>query len=185
MKNNRFRSPSGLLGNVVLLFVGLLLLLNPDFGSAAIAAIIGWGLVIISALGVVICIAGWPVCGMSELGLSIGGVLFGIVLLIRPLALSTVLGLGLGIILIFQGLKLLRSFRALRQLGLSGYPQLIFAVVTLILAAVLLVVPLTASRIVITICAAAMMLYAIVNLIYQFRHNGQEPQDPTIIDADE
>ena len=185
MKNNRFRSPSGILGDAVLLFVGLLLLLKPDVGSAAIAAIIGWGLVIIAALGVCLCIASWPICGMPELGLSIGGVLFGIVLLVRPLALSTILGLGLGVILIFQGVKQLRTFRTLRQLGLSAYPQLIFAIVTLILAVILLVVPMTASRVVISTCAVAMILYAIVNLIYQLRRHDHEPEDPNIIDADE
>ena len=185
MKNNRFRSPSGVLGDAVLLFVGLLLLLKPDFGSVAIAAIIGWGLVIIAALGVVLCIASWPVCGKSELLLSIGGVIFGIILLIRPLALSTILGLGLGIILIFQGVRQLRTFRTLRKLGQPGYVQLIFAVFTLTLAVILLVVPMTASRIVISICAVAMMLYAIVNLVYQLRPRHDDPTYSDIIDADE
>lgn len=187
MKNrNRFHSPSGLLGNVALLFVGLLLLMNPDIGSAAIAAIIGWGLVILAALGVVICIASWPICGPSELGISIGGVIFGIILLVRPLALSTLLGLGLGVILIIQGVRQLRSFRALRQLGFSGYTQLIFAIVTLVLAVVLLVVPLTATRVVITTCAVVMILYSVISLIFQFRSGRNvPPEDPSIIDADE
>lgn len=175
------------LGPVCLIAVGLILLLNPDIGSAAISTILGWMLVAAGGLGGVVCIFSWPICGIPEVIVSVLALGLGIYILVNPLALASILGIGLGIFLVIQGSSGVAEAFQLKRCGYSWMPNLVLALLTLGLGAVLIFAPLTTSRIVMIICGAAMMLCGVVSLILRARaaKRLQGYQDSNIIDADQ
>lgn len=183
------------LGSVFLILFGGLLLLNPDFGSAALAAILGWILVGGGAVGLLIGFLRWPGLGTMEL---LGSFLLlgcGVYLLRNPLALASLLGIGLGILLLSQGVGSLGD--AWRVIGYGGFYQLslILGIGMTALGAYLILSPLATSRFVMSVAGLAMVVCGITNLISHrraskfitsSRHKIIGNSDtPDIIDADQ
>lgn len=189
MKN---RDKSALLrtvaASVCLIVAGFVLLLNPDLGSAAVAAIVGWVLTGLGAFGVLVCLLSWPVFGFLEIVLSILALGTGIYLLCEPLALASILGVCLGVYLAVQGAGALNEAWKLRKANVPCLANFVLAVLMLILGAVLVFSPLTTSRLIMGLCGLALLLCGTVNLVVRARaakHLREDPSRARIIDADE
>lgn len=179
------------LGSVLLILFGAVLLMNPDFGSAAVASILGWVLVIAGAAGLIVSFAVLSAPDLTGLGISFLLLVVGIYLLRRPLMLASLIGLFLGLLLLTQGLGSLRDGLQLKRFG-GGYRlSLLLGIGMSVLGIVLILSPMTTSRFVMRMAGFVMVVCGISNLISRRRNNkfitasrkkiiGQ----PNIIDAD-
>lgn len=177
--------PRSELGSVLLIGFGAILLLNPDFGSAALATVLGWVLVVIGAGGLLLgIIAKLRLIGM---GGSIAALICGIWLLKNPLIPAKLLGIALGLLLAGQGLEALGDALSLRRCGGMFLPGLIFAGVMLVLGLALVFSPLATSRFVMTVAGIVMVLCGVGNLISHNRATKyiRDHSDDKIIDAEE
>jgi uncharacterized membrane protein HdeD (DUF308 family) len=183
------------MGSVFLVLFGGILLLNPDFGSAALASILGWVLVGGGAVGLLIGFLCWPGLGLTEL---IGSVILlggGIYLLRNPLVLASAVGMLLGLLLICQGFSALWDALQLKRFG--GHPRLslILGLGMGVLGIYLILSPLATSRFVMTAAGLVMVACGITNLISHYRAkkfitNSRKKiigntDTPDIVDADE
>ena len=180
------------LGSILLVIFGGVLLLNPDFGSAALAGILGWVLVGAGAAGLFIGFTARPMLGIGGIGSSFVTLAFGIYLLRRPLMLAKVIGLVLGLLLLTQGLGALRDALRLKRFGGSCGLSLALGIGMSALGAVLLLSPMTTSRFVMSVAGIVMVACGISNLISHRQANkfitGTRKKiigDPDIIDADQ
>ncbi len=163
------------IGSVCLIAFGIILLLNPDLGSAAAAGLIGWMLIAAGAL--------WLLAGILSGAVSllpcVAAFAAGIYLLRHPLSLASLLGLCLGIYLAAQGVMALAEALSLRRGGWEFRPGLIYSVVLLALGIVLIFSPLTTSRLLMCLCGLGMIACGAANLILR-----KDPPKPPIIDAE-
>lgn len=179
-------------GSVFLILFGGILLLNPDFGSAAVSAILGWVLVVGGAAGLLIGVLSWPGLGIAEL---IGSIILlggGIYLLRNPLMLASLMGILLGLLLLSQGLRALRDALQVKRYGGRYQLSLILGIGMSALGAYLILSPMATSRFVMTIAGLIMIACGITNLISHRRADkyitGSRKKiihNPDIIDADE
>lgn len=179
-------------GSVFLILFGGILLLNPDFGSAAVSAILGWVLVVGGAAGLLIGVLSWPGLGIAEL---IGSIILlggGIYLLRNPLMLASLMGILLGLLLLSQGMGALRDALQVKRYGGRYQLSLILGIGMSALGAYLILSPMATSRFVMTIAGLIMVACGITNLISHRRADkyitGSRKKiigNPDIIDADE
>lgn len=173
-------------GSIFLILFGAVLLMNPDFGSAAVAAILGWILIGGGIVGLVIGFLSWPGLGIGELVGSCILLGSGIYLLKNPLMLASLLGILLGILLASQGIGALGDALRVKRYGGTFLPGLILGVAMVALGLYLVFSPMATSRIVWTVAGLVMVACGIGNLLShrkatKFIHSANE----TIIDADE
>lgn len=175
------------IGSILLVAAGVVLVCHPDFGSAAIAAVIGWTLVIAGGLGILVSIMSWPVFGVLEIALCALGLGLGIYILRNPLALASVLGLALGAWLVIQGASAIWEGVTLKRQGSSAIPNLVLGLAMLGLGLILIFSPLTTSRIIMTLSGLAMIVCGVLNLIIRARsakYLQENRRKQKIIDAD-
>lgn len=173
-------------GSIVMILFGLFLLLNPDFGSAAIATILSWVLIICGAVGALIGVLNWPTLGFSGIIGSAVAVIAGIYLRHNPLMLAGLLGILLGILLASQGFGALRDALRIKRGGGSFLPGLILGIVMLALGIYLILCPLATTRFVWTIAGIAMIVCGVANLIAHYKASKYIPgKNNTVIDADD
>ena len=164
------------LGSLCMLVFGIVLLIHPDLGSAAVAAVISWVLIAAGALWLLISIA----TGIGLRGMLPGMLVLvaGLYLLNNPLSLASLLGLCLGIYIGVQGIFQLMDALAMGK-GWEPF-RLIYALALLVLGTVLILFPLSTSRFVMTACGIGMVICAGVNLLL-----GKKPDKPDVVDAAE
>lgn len=160
-----------------LILLGLVLVVSPDSASALIARCLGWLLALIGAG-----------CGLAALASPYGraGKIFAAIVLAvaggtlvkNPLILAAWIGRFIGILLLVNGIS---DFSAIRRLGMGPG----FSLVTAILGLVLIVLPMTASRLLFRLVGLAVAGVGIAMLITRLkgRRYLNEPDDPNIIDA--
>ena len=135
---------------VLLMVLGLILLIHPDSASALVAQILGWVLVIAGVVFAVSAVAGH----FDTLGKVLSAVCcfaVGAWLLRNPLMLAAGLGRLAGILLVVRGIQDI--------LNASRYHYGILpAVITTVLGAVLIALPMTTSRVVISLCGLLVLI---------------------------
>ncbi len=160
---------------VLLMVLGAVLIVNPDSASALIARIIGW-LVMLVGIGFVIA----AVFSRQKAGKIIGAVVcFGLSgwLLANPLLLAAGIGRVLGIVIAARGARDV-------LLAERYHENLILPVVTAVIGAVLIFLPLTTSRLVFSICGGVILCIGAAMAADRLkRHRYLEPGDSNIIDA--
>ena len=167
-------------GALLLIGMGLLLLLRPDFGTNTVAIVIGWVLIGAGALGVLVSVLSWPVMGITEILLGLAAAGFGIYILLNPGALVSIIGLALGIYLVVQ----LESLK-LKKFGYNFVPNLISALVMLVLGILLLVFNQNIAAWLMRLVGGFMVACGAANLLLRTSavKNLRKPKD--IVDADE
>ena len=166
---SRFATP------VVLIVLGLVLLFCPDTASALISKVVGWGLLM---AGIVVAVAmvvdsDWSVSKILTILVLVG---LGRWLMSHPLAWAAWGGRIIGLLL------LLRGIRDFTQSVLTQGKVL--SILTAVLGLVLILMPMTASRMVFSLCGVVILAVGggmLAERIWE-KKNG-ENDDPNIIDA--
>ncbi len=165
-----------LLTPILLILLGLILLVNPDAASAMIAKIIGCLL----TLGG-ICTGIFAVFSRTgKIGKGISAVIFVVVggwLLANPLLLAAWLGRFLGVLIMINSIPdLIYAHRQGRNI--------LFDAIAAAVGGVLILLPMTASRLVFSACGLAVLVIGGVMLFDRIRHRRlPQGDDPNIIDA--
>ena len=181
MKNHSILSWIRLLLTPVLMIVlGIILLLSPDSATTLVAQIIGWVMVAVGiGFGVSAVADRFGMVGKVVAALIFCGV--GTWMILHPLMLAAWIGRLVGILLVIQGIQDIVYLRSCRS-------SLFIPVVEAIVGAVLVVLPMTTSRLVFTVVGGVVLFIGVVMLIQRLRlrkllNEAGEPDDPNIIDA--
>ena len=175
-------------GSLLTMAVGALLLIKPNLGSSLVATIIGWAIVGLGVLALVVCISNWAEWGLPGVLVSGMALCFGVYLVRNPLSLASFLGLALGVYLGIQGLSGLAEAFRLKQVGYSYKVNMILSVLLLIIGVVLLIFPLSFSKMVMTIGGAVLLVCGAVNLVLRSKAATvlqKEKEVAQIVDAEQ
>ena len=166
-----------LLVPVLLILLGLILVVNPDTASALISKLIGYVLVLAAA-----------VTGLAALFGHAGKIRKGVIALVlfmaggwlmaNPLWLTAWVSRFIGLlIMVNSGMDLLH---AIRNKG-----NVVFHAVATAIGAGLILMPMSASRLVFSLCGMAVLVIGGMMLLDRIRGRRwlQEGDDPNIIDA--
>lgn len=172
-----------LAGSALLVALGLLLLLRPDFATNTVAAVLGWILIGGGAILIAVALLNRDVMGLPELIAGIVAAAVGIFIVIRPDFLANLFGTLIGIYLGFQSAVTLISAVSLKQSGKYYLPTLILGLVLMVLALVLIFVPMSLSRLLVRTVGVLMILGGLTNLVLRSKVFMDLPKDdPTIVD---
>ena len=176
MKRNRFLTLlNDLLVPVMLVGIGLVLLVNPDAATSLVTRGLAGILMGVGLLSVLYTVMTWPVGRVqgilwAVIGLGLGGFLLG-----NPLFLAKNLSRFLGILLAGEaGASLYR--------GTAGKTM---CLITLGVGVVLVLSPMTASRLMFALCGIVLMAVGAGLIWDRFRYRKLDAgdDDPNIIDA--
>lgn len=164
------------LAPALVILLGLLLLINPDSASVLLSKLIGSILILVAV--VFGAAALFSEKKVLKLILAILTLNCGIVLTRNPLLLASFAGRLVGLLLFVDGLGDL--FNAHRN-GIRGLMPLIVT----ILGGILILMPMTASRLVFSLCGLAVAIIGVLMLLDRIRHRRLPggDNDPNIIDA--
>ena len=159
----------------VLIVLGLVLILCPDTASALISKVAGWGLMM---AGIVVAVAmvvdrNWSITKILTILVLVG---LGRWFFSYPLAWAAWGGRIIGALLLLRGI---------RDFTQSVFSQgRILSIVTAVLGVVLILLPMTASRMVFSLCGFVILAVGAGMLFERIweRRNGED-DDPNIIDA--
>lgn len=177
MKNNRFLDMLYQLASpIAVMLLGALLVINPDSASVLIARIVGW---VLTMMGIG--------CGVSAIldrdhavRRGITAVLLacmGGTLSARPLLLAAWIGRLIGLLIAARGV------RDLLLHGSYGYSR-ILALITTAVGALLVVLPMTTSRLVFSLCGLVVLFIGIGMLLDRLKSRKRLSKgDDNIIDA--
>lgn len=175
-KEKLFSLVRELFAPVALILLGALLLFNPDSASALISKLLGWGLIAF-AIGFGIAAIASP---NGRTGKSVTAVILAIVggwLTHNPLALAAWVGRFVGILLVVDGIQ---DIIHLKNQGQRFALPLIVTVV----GAVLILLPMTTTRLVFSLCGGVVLIIGIVMLLDRLKGRKQlNSGDSNIIDA--
>lgn len=162
---------------VVLMLLGLVLIFSPDSAAALLVRILGW---ILAAVGIGFGVAAVAMPGFlvsKVLGAVLCG-LAGIWMISNPLALAAWVGRLAGFLLMIQGIQDLLYLRC--RIG-----SVLLPVLTTVLGVVLVLLPMTTSRLVFVCIGIAVLVTGILMMLERMRswRRLQGPDDPNIIDA--
>lgn len=166
-----------LLVPVLLMLLGLILVVNPDAASAMIAKVVGYAL-IAAAIGTGVT-AVFSQNGRISRGIA--AVVLAVVggwLVSHPLALAAWIGRFLGVLILINSIP---DLIYAHQHGRN----ILFDLIAAVIGGVLILLPMTASRLVFSLCGAAVLIISAVMLFDRLcsRRWLEEGDDPNIIDA--
>ena len=162
-----------LLAPIALLVLGLVLFFVPDTGSILLSKILGWGLTLAGIFCLVwgILSRDWRKLIAFLILVSVGGTL-----LAKPLALAAFVGRILGVVLAFRGIVEWTQSATRQGKGLC-------VVVTLV-GIVLILMPMSASRLVFAACGLVLAVCGGMMLVQRLRKTRYLPGErDDIIDA--
>lgn len=166
-----------LLVPVLLILLGLILVVNPDAASAMISRVIGYGFIlgaIATGLGAVFSKVKQVPKGILAVMMAV----FGGWLVENPLMLAAWLGRLLGVLILINSIPdLIYAYKHGRNI--------LFDLVAALAGAALILLPLTASRLVFSLCGAVVLVIGVLMFLDRIRSRRwlTEGDDPNIIDA--
>ena len=165
-----------LLVPVLLVLLGFILLVNPDAASAMISRIIGYAL-ILAAIGTGLT----AVFSSSKIPKGILAVMlavFGGWLVANPLMLAAWIGRFLGVLILINSIPDLIYAR-------KHGGRALFNLIAALAGGTLILLPLTASRLVFSLCGGVVLIIGVLMFLDRIRSRRWLPEgdDPNIIDA--
>lgn len=165
-----------LLTPILVILLGAVLVFRPDSMSALVAKILGYILVAAGILFGVSAVSNKDNLA-SKVVSALACVFIGGWLLKNPLRLAAGIGRIIGI------LMALRGVRDLRAASIQGHGTA-YALVTAVVGVLLVIMPMTASRLVMAVCGIVVVLLGIAMLLDRLRYQGYpHTDDSNIIDA--
>lgn len=170
-------------GSVLMIVFGVLLTVKPDLASAAVSAVAGWALI---AVGVAFLVAGLT-GGVRGGRIACGALLLmaGSWLHRNPLMIASVIGVGLGLLVLSQGWEAAKVAQWTKRGGGMWIPAAVLAVLELLVGARLILSPLSLSRLVLSIAGIVMLVCGVCNVVAHYKNVKYIPEASGIIDADE
>lgn len=165
-----------LLAPVLVILLGLILVINPDSATALISKVLG-GILILMAIGTGL---GAIFNEQGRIGKGILAVILAVAggwLNSNPLALAAWIGRIIGILLAIDGVQ---DILELRKQGKTFLLPLIITAV----GAVLVLMPMTTSRLVFTLCGVVVLVIGVVMLLDRLKGRPQLKSGSDIIDAE-
>lgn len=176
MKNETLIARIQLLFTPVLIIVlGIVLFFRPDTFSALVAKTIG-SLLVISGIFFGASAVFSKTNLLSKVVSCLACVIIGGWLLKNPLRLAAVFGQISGILIALRGVK------DIRTASVAGHGTL-FAVITIVVGILLLITPLSASRLVLGLCGVVVTLFGIFMLIDRLKYRDYLNGSGDIIDV--
>lgn len=167
-----------LLMPLTLVVFGVILIVNPDSAAALVGKLIAW-ILILSGTGMgIAALSGDISRRLRRLIPAAIALILGIWLMTNPLFVAKSLGRFLGLLLAFQaGGEIGDAFRDHRRIS-------VLSVVTLVVGAVLVLVPMTTSRIVLVICGIVVLCIGAAELAERLlrKRAPKKSEKPHIID---
>jgi len=163
------------LAPVLVMLLGLILIVNPDSATAFVSKVLGGILILICiafGIGAIFEPQGRTVKAIVAVVLAIVGGW----LVRNPLALAAWLGRFIGVLLIVDSLQ---DIAQLRRFGKRYLLPLILAIV----GVVLVVMPLTTSRLMFSACGVAVLVIGIIMLLDRLKSKPRLKSGDDIIDA--
>lgn len=158
-----------------LILVGVVLIFAPDTASVLISRLLGW---VLTLAGIFTGI--WAIFGGGKVGkglLAVGLVCVGGFLSANPLMLAAFVGRIIGVLIALRGLRDLFLSRS------RGHGQTLALMLT-VAGIVLILLPLTTSRIVFSLCGAVVLVLGVLSLLDRLRDARRLPKGKDdIIDA--
>ncbi len=145
------------LSSVLLVLIGVVLLIRPDFGSKAVTLTLGWGLLIAGGIGVASSIFSHMAFGYGSMGSSLMMLLMGIMIVSRPLMLASLFGVVIGLYLVFSGIGSFMDAGRLRRNGQGWIFGMIWGSVSVAVGAYLIISPMASSRFVMSVAGIIMI----------------------------
>lgn len=176
-KQDIFSTVQLYLAPVLVILLGLLLLISPDSASVLISKLLG-GLLSVLGIGFGIAALFGQHGRVGKLIFAIGLVSCGGILAAQPLLLASFAGRMIGILLLIDGIgDMINAHR----LGV----RFLMPLLVTILGAILVLMPMTASRLIFGLCGLAVTVVGIFMLLDRLRHRRlpRGNDDPDIIDA--
>lgn len=167
------------LSSVILILIGAVLLVRPDAGSKAVTLTLGWILVIAGGIGVATSLYSRMAFGYGTMGSSLMMLLFGILILSRPMMLASLFGVMLGAYLVFSGLGSFADAGRLRRNGQGWILGMIWGVISVVVGVYLIVSPMASSRFVMSVAGFAMIACGVGSIVTHAKlARFMEQQDP-------
>lgn len=164
------------LAPVLVMLLGLILIINPDSATALISKIMGS---IIILIGV-----GFGISAIFEKKGSTAKAIAAVVMAVaggwlvnNPLALAAWIGRFIGVLLVIDGLQ---DIQELRRFGKTFLMPLIVA----IMGVVLILMPMTTSRLVFTLCGVVVLVIGAAMLLDRLKGRPRLKSAGDIIDAE-
>ena len=160
---------------VALMLVGLVLIFAPDTASVLISRLLGWCLTLAGIFTGI-----WAIFSGNKVGkgiMAVGLVCIGGFLSANPLVLAAFIGRIIGVLIALRGLRELFLCRS------RGHGQTLALVLT-VAGIVLILLPLTTSRIVFSLCGAVVLVLGVLMLLDRLKDVRRLPKGKDdIIDA--
>lgn len=162
---------------IALILLGVVLTFNPDSASVLIARLLGWGIFLVGiGFGVAALVSRDGTAGKvigAAICIGIGGFL-----LRNPLVLAAGIGRLLGILLAIRGVRDIMTSKR------RGHGR-ILAIITAVAGVVLIVLPMTTSRLVFSLCGVVVLIIGIAMLLDRLKDRRclDDGGDPNIIDG--
>ena len=169
-------------GAVLMILCGAILVLKPDAATTLISVVLGWGLI---AIGVGLLIAGFTGDGFGPIVSGALALLWGSWLHRNPLVIASFIGTVLGILVLTQGWRGMGEVHRRRRIGGLWFLTAVVPVVEFLVGIRLIFSPMSASRMVLSICGIVMVICGICSLVSRYRVTKYIPEYDGIIDADE
>ena len=160
---------------IAMILVGVILVIAPDTATVLISRMLGWILTLVGigfGIGAILNHSKAISRGITSVGLvCIGGYLSA-----NPLLLAAFAGKLIGILILLRGIRDL--FLARNQ----GYGQILAGIITAV-GALLVLLPMTVSRLLFSGCGLVILVAGVWMLIQKIRNRQLPPGRPDIIDA--
>lgn len=166
---------------LLMMGLGLVLMFNPDSASALLSRIVGWVLVACAAISALLALTS-PIRPQGSRYLLAGCLaVVGFLLISRPMSLAVVLGWVAGLMLLLRFVPQCLNARK------AGVNLPVLPVALSVLGVLLMILPLTASRVIFNVGGLVLFAAGVALLLdaLRGRKSLEEPDDPNIIDADE
>lgn len=160
-RNDLLRAISG---SLLMVALGILLLLRPDFGTRTVASVLGWILIVGGGVCIAVSLLNRDVLGWSELLVGIVLAALGFFIVIKPETLVRAFGVIIGIYTVIHGVISLLEGLKLRKLGYGGTVSLVLGAGMTLLGIAMIFVPAGFSNLLMRIFGGGLVLCGSVNL---------------------
>ena len=150
--------------SLLMIGLGFLMMLHPDFANQTVASILGWSMVGVGTLLIAVSLMNWNIMGIPELLIGIALVAVGIFIIIKPAFAAESFGRVIAIYVGFHGLLCLMDSGKLKKMDRNFIPHTIMGGVMLAVALTLIFVPVSLFWL-IRVLGALVILSGLGNLV--------------------